>query len=217
MSKFFNYFPKVVYFSDRDQTSLDIITNLTFKFKFNENFKQNSVVYYDYIIPEGETPEILADKFYDSSERHWIILMVNNIINPLLDWPMSYTTLNKYIDSKYSANNYADTSNTSVTGLSWSESNVKEYFVKERKTILDTKEFEEKTIILTQPDYANTSPITSNNYTLIGGTQIEFKRTRGTKTYYEYEHETNENKRKIKLLKKEFVPFLEKEFKDLTK
>ena len=63
MSRFFNYFPKVVYFSDRDQPSLDIITNLTFKFKFNEGFKENSVVYYDYIVPEGETPEILADKF----------------------------------------------------------------------------------------------------------------------------------------------------------
>ena len=217
MSKFFNYFPKVVYFSDRDQPSLDTITNLTFKFKFNEGFKENSVVYYDYIVPEGETPEILADKFYNSSERHWIILMVNNIINPLLDWPMSYTTLNKYINSKYSANNYADTSNTSVTGLSWAESNTKEYFVKEKKTILNTGEYTEKTIFLTQQDYANTSPVTTNNYTLGDSTQIEFKRTRGTKTYYEYEQETNESKRKIKLLKNEFVPSLEKEFKDLTK
>lgn len=217
MAKFFNYFPKVIYFSDKDQTSLDIVTNLTFKFRFNENFKDNSVVYYDYIIPEGETPEILADKFYNSPERHWIILMLNNIVNPLMDWPMSYYALNKYINSKYSANNYADTSNTSVTGLSWAESNIKEYFVKERKTIINTGEFSEKTTIITSQQYANTSPITSNNYTLNDGTQIEVKTNRGTKTYYEYEHENNEKKRKIKLLKTEFVPLLEKEFKELTK
>jgi hypothetical protein len=217
MSKFFNYFPKTLYFSDRDQPSLDTITNLTFKFKFNDTFKDNSVVYYDYIVPEGETPEILADKFYNSSERHWIILMVNNIINPLLDWPMSYTTLNKFINSKYSTNNYADTSNTSVSGLSWAESNTKEYFVKEKKIILNTGEYTEKTIFLTQQDYANTSPVTTNNYTLGDSTQIELRRTRGTKTYYEYEHENNESKRTIKLLKKEFVPLLEKEFKELTK
>lgn len=217
MSKFFNYFPKTLYFSDRDQVSLDSVINLTFKFNFNDTFKENSVVYYDYVVPEGETPEILADKFYNSSERHWIILMLNDIVNPLLDWPMSYSSLNRYIDSKYSANNYADTANTSIRGLSWAESNTKEYFVKERKTILSTKEYSENTIIITSQDYVNTSPVTSNTYTLSDSTQIELKRTRGTKTYYDYEHENNENKRTIKLLKKEFVPLLEKEFKNLSK
>ena len=217
MAKFFNYFPKTLYFSDRDQTSLDTVTNLTFKFNFNDTFVNNSVVYYDYIVPEGETPEILADKFYNSSERHWIILMLNNIVNPLVDWPMSYFSLNKYINSKYSANNYANTANTSITGLSWSESNTKEYFIKERKTIIKTGEFSEKTTIITSQDYANTSPVTSNNYTLGDGTQIEIRKSRGTKSYYDYELENNENKRRIKLLKKEFVPLLEKEFKELTK
>jgi hypothetical protein len=37
MAKYFNYFPTSVYISDRDQTSLDVVTNLTFKFKFNDN------------------------------------------------------------------------------------------------------------------------------------------------------------------------------------
>ena len=217
MAKFFNYFPKTLYFSDRDQTSLDVVTNLTFKFKFTEGFKENSVVYYDYIIPEGETPEILAAKFYNSPERHWIILMLNDIVNPLLDWPMSYYSLNKYVDSKYSTNNYADTANTSVSGISWAESNVKEYFIKEKTTVIASGEYTEKYITITQQDYANTSPSTSNNFTLGDGTQIEIKKTRGSKSYYEYELETNEKKRKIKLLKNEFVPLLEKEFKNLSK
>ena len=143
--------------------------------------------------------------------------MLNNIVNPLMDWPMSYFSLNKYINSKYSANNYANTANTSITGLSWSESNIKEYFIKERKTIINTGEFSEKIITITPQVYANTSPVTSNNYTLGDGTQIEIRNTRGTKSYYDYEIENNENKRKIKLLKKEFVPLLEKEFKELTK
>lgn len=217
MAKFFNYFPKSLYYLNDDQVSLDAVTNLTFKTVFNNTFKENSVVYYDYIVSEGETPEILADKIYNSSERHWIILMMNNIINPFLDWPMSYTSLNKYIDSKYSANNYADTANTSVSGLYWSQSNIKEYFIKEKRTILNTGEYSEKTIIITSNDYANTSPVTSNNYTLSDGTQIELKTTRGTKNYYDYEIEKNEEKRKIKILKQEFIPLMEKEFKNLTK
>lgn len=216
MSKFFNYFPKVPYFHDRDQTSVDIVTNLTFKFKFNETFKENSTVYYDYIIPEGETPEILADKIYNSSERHWIILLLNNMVNPSFDWPMNTYSLNKYINSKYSANNYADTANTSVTGLSWAESNTKEYFKTERKTIIETGDYTEKKIMLTQQDYANTSPLTSNNYTLGDGTQIEIKTTRESKSYYDYEIESNEEKRKIKLLRNEFVVLMEKEFRQLV-
>lgn len=217
MAKFFNYFPKSLYYLNDDQSSLDAITNLTFKTVFNNTFKENSVVYYDYIVSEGETPEILADKIYNSSERHWIILMMNDIINPLLDWPMSYSSLNKYIDSKYSANNYADTANTSVSGSYWSQSNIKEYFLKEKRTIINTGEYSEKTIIITSNDYANTSPVTSNNYTLGDGTQIELKITRGTKNYYDYEIEKNEEKRKIKILKQEFIPLMEKEFKNLTK
>jgi hypothetical protein len=217
MAKYFNYFPKTIYFSDRDQTSLDTVTNLTFKFKFNDTFKENSIVYYDYIVPEGETPEILAEKFYNSSERHWIILMLNDIVNPLTDWPMSSHSLNRYIDTKYSSNNYADTTNTSISGLSWSESNIKEHFVKERKTLVTTNKFTEKTTIITSEDYANTSPSTSNNYTLGDGTQIVITNTKGTRNYYDYEIEKNEEKRKIKLLKIEFVPLLEKEFRDLTK
>jgi hypothetical protein len=217
MAKYFNYFPTTAYFSDNEQTSIDVVTNLTFKFKFNDAFRENSVVYYDYIVPEGETPEILASKVYNSSERHWIILMVNNIINPLNDWPMSGYALNKYINLKYSTSEYADTANTSNTGIQWAESNVKEYFVKEKKTVLITGKSEEKTIFITQQDYANTLTLTSNNYTLGDNTQVEIRRTRGTKTYYDYEIETNESKRKIKLLKSEFVPFVEKEFKKLTK
>jgi hypothetical protein len=217
MAKYFNYFPQVPYFNDDEKTSVDVVTNLTFKFKFNDAFRENSVVYYDYIVPEGETPEILASKIYNSPERHWIILMVNNIINPSNDWPMNGYSLNKYINLKYSTSEYADTANTSNTGIQWAESNVKEYFVKEKKTIISTRQSEEKTIIITQQDYANTSPVTSNNYTLSDSTQIELRRTRGTKTYYDYEIENNEEKRKIKLLKQEFVPFVEKEFRQLTK
>jgi hypothetical protein len=216
MAKYFNYFPKVPYFLDDDKTAVDVITNLTFKFKFNDTFKENSVVYYDYIVSEGETPEIIADKIYNSSERHWIILMLNNIVNPSVDWPMSTQALNKYINVKYSANNYADTANTSNTGLSWSESNIKEYFITEKRTILKTGEKTETKIIITELDYANTSPSTTNTYTLGDGTQIELNSTKGSKSYYEYEIDKNEDKRPIKLLRNEFVPLLEKEFKQLA-
>jgi hypothetical protein len=41
--------------------------------------------------------------------------------------------------------------------------------------------------------------------------------TKSKKTYYEYELEENEAKREISLLKPEFVPQIEKEFKKVIK
>jgi hypothetical protein len=97
MSKYFNYFPKTLYTAD--EVNADTITQLTSRFNFTEDFKNNSAVSYEYDIQEGDTPEIIADKLYGSSERHWIVLSFNQIIDPQWDWPLNYNTLIKFIDN----------------------------------------------------------------------------------------------------------------------
>ena len=54
---------------------------------------------------DGETPEIVADKFYNDSELYWIILMANEMIDPRFDWPLSYVNLLNYVDNKYGTAN----------------------------------------------------------------------------------------------------------------
>jgi hypothetical protein len=44
---------------------------------------------------------------------------------------------------------------------------------------------------------------------------VVFDTTKTTKSYYEYENETNEDKRKIKLIKSEFVAGLENELEQV--
>jgi hypothetical protein len=52
-----------------------------------------------------------------------------------------------------------------------------------------------------------------NTYTLNDGKTVTQTVTKTFQTYYDYEIEENEKKRTIKLLKPEFIPFVEKEFK----
>ena len=104
MSKYFTYFPKTVYNLEGSK-SLDVITHLTSSFSFDDNILENAVSYYEYSVPDGETPEIVANKFYGSSEKHWIVLKMNNIFDVKTDWPLEQRILNETIRSKY-ANNW---------------------------------------------------------------------------------------------------------------
>jgi hypothetical protein len=211
MAKYFNYFPKVPYFLNDENTSLEVVTNLTTKFKFDNTFKENSVVYYDYIVKDGETPEIIADKLYGSSERHWIILLINDIVHPQLDWPIEQNSLIKLIDNKYES--FADVANNQ-TGLQWSQSNIKEYYVTEEIKNLSDNSTTISINQITPAVYANTTN-TVENYTLSSNVFVTVSKTKSTKTYYDYEIENNESKRNIKLLKNEFIPTIEEEFKNL--
>ena len=216
MAKYFNYFPKTFYTSNNKTTGVDTVTNIIARFGFEQKLKENSLVFYEYNIQESDTPEIIASKYYDNPERHWIVLLFNDIIDPQYDWPLQYGPFIEYVDNKYSANNYADTANTSVTGLAWSQNinNIKSYF-KVITTTSSTSDLIEK-LEIDSNTYANVAA-TTNSYTLQDGSAVTVKVTKETQTYYDYEIEENEKKRTIKLLKKEFVPEVEKEFKKIIR
>lgn len=55
----------------------------------------------DYIVEEGETPMQLAQDFYGNPELYWVLLNLNDVVNPWFDWPMDYNTLIRYTISKY--------------------------------------------------------------------------------------------------------------------
>jgi hypothetical protein len=128
MAKFFNYFPKTLYSANNKTGGLDTVTNIIARFGFESKLKENSSAFYEYDIQESDTPEIIAGKYYGSPERHWIVLLFNDIIDPQFDWPMPYKTFIDFVDAKYTANGAANT--TVQTGLAWSMStnNVKSYY-----------------------------------------------------------------------------------------
>ena len=242
MAKYFNFFPRVYYTLDDKPTSLKTITNLTTRFAFEEALKNNLAAFYKYDVKDGETPETIAYKFYDSSERHWIVLLFNDVIDPQYDWVLGYEDFNEFVDKKYSAPEYADTANTSVPGLFWAQNvdNVKKYykiitkFTSNGDSLVEKFEIDENTYnntLETTIDYTinretnqleiidatggQTATLTLDSET-ISNLDICVQQTiqKQRQTYYEYEQELNESKRSIRLLKPEFVPAVESEFKN---
>ena len=205
MAKYFNYFPTTFYNNSNTSLALDTVTNIIARFSFENTLKENSSVFYPYDIQDGDTPEIIANKYYGSPEKHWIVLMFNDIIDPQYDWPLDQRTLISYINDKYSANGAANT--TVQSGIIWAQStnNVKKYY----KTITrvssePTKETISEKIEIDANTYANVIT-SSTEYTLNNGKKVTETISKSKLTYYDYEVEQNESKRKIKLLKSEFV------------
>ena len=215
MAKFFNYYPKTFYTSNTKSSGLDSVTNIISRFGFEKELKNNSSAFYKYQIKDSDTPEIIASKYYDNPERHWIVLLFNDIIDPQFDWPLENNTLIEFIDTKYTANGAANT--TPVSGIQWAQStnNTKAYYKIITRTASDSTQIEER-FQVDANTYANVAA-SSTSYTLDSGTTVTETISKEKQTYYDYEVEVNESKREIKLLKTEFVPEVEKEFKRVIK
>lgn len=219
MAKYFNYFPKTFYSSNSSTSILDSVTNIVARFGFQESLKENSSAFYKYQIQEGDTPEIIAQKYYSNSERHWVVLMFNNLMDPQYDWPLPYKSFVDYVDEKYSTSQYADTANTSVSGISWAlnVSNIHSYYkIITRTSTTNSKDNIIEKLEIDANTYANVAA-TTQTITLQSGKSITETVTKETKSYYTFENELNESKREIKLLKPEFVPAVEKEFRKIVK
>jgi hypothetical protein len=211
MAKYFNNFPKEYYTLEDKPNGLDIVTNIISRFSLEQSFKENTSIYEKYNVQDSDTPEIIAAKMYDSSERHWIVLTMNDIVDPQFDWPLDYRTLISFIDDKYTAN-----ANVSAgqTGLVWAQQNTQSYYSIETRTTTKNGEYLEKKVQVDANTYANVS-VSSSNVTLNDGNQITISTTKENKSYYDYELEENENKRQIKILKPEFAYALEQELKNV--
>lgn len=211
MAKFFNYYPKTFYTNDTKPKGLDTVTNIISRFAFEGTLKENSAAFYEYDIQDSDTPEIIAHKYYGNSERHWMVLLFNDIVDPQWDWPLTENNLVKYVNDKYSANGAANT--TVQTGIQWalSPSNVQAYFKTITRTSTDGSEIVEK-LEVDANTYANIAQSTLS-YTLQNGSQVTETISRSTRSYFEYETEINDAKRTITLLKKEFAPAVEQEFR----
>ena len=215
MAKYFNYFPKTFYSSNNASTGLDSVTNIIARFGFEQSLKNNSSAFYKYQIQESDTPEIIAHKYYGNAEKHWIVLLFNDIIDPQFDWPLKYDVLIDFVDAKYTANGSANT--TVQSGLAWamSTNNVQAYYKIVTKTDIDNVTLIEK-IQVDANTYANVAT-SSTIITLQSGDAITQTITKSKKTYYDYEMEENESKREITLIKNDFVKEIEKEFKKVIK
>jgi len=97
---YFNTIPKIYYDSVGDKNP-KIVTNILRRVGLRAKVKTNTLLFDTYDVKEGETPEIIAHKLYGESELHWIVMLVNNVVDRFHDWPMSVPQFNSYINQKY--------------------------------------------------------------------------------------------------------------------
>ena len=97
---YFDMIPKI-YYDSKANDKYDLLTNLMTRVKLRTDIK-NDIFDFDYYdVVDGETPEIIAHKYYDNPELHWTILVANDIIDYYEDWPMPTQKFEEFIKDKY--------------------------------------------------------------------------------------------------------------------
>jgi hypothetical protein len=198
MAKYFSLFPKGIY-------NYKVVTDLLVRTKIKETWLADPSIYYNYVYKDSDRPEHIAQKYYGDEDLHWIIMFTNNAFTPNFDFPMSSINFDVYINNKYRAEGesidrsgieYAQltpdpifryqkvTKKTSQDGSSYIQ-----YFVIDKKSYFELAE--------------NPIPIVIQ----MKGESIDYQEYRRYPevSIYDREFEVNEEKRLIKILKKDYV------------
>lgn len=100
--KYFTNIPKIYYdFNIGGENVSVVLKDLTTNVRFKTEILKDVSLYDEYDIREGETPDILADKLYGSPLFHWVILLLNDRLDYINDWPMSSFQLESHIEATY--------------------------------------------------------------------------------------------------------------------
>ena len=97
---YFDMFPKVFY-DNKGNGNYSVMTNLLRRVKLVDDAKLNIVDFDYYDVKDGETPEMIAHKYYGDVNLHWTILTVNNVVDYYEDWPMSVQRFEEFVKEKY--------------------------------------------------------------------------------------------------------------------
>ena len=157
------------------------VKNIFKRSKLRSDIDQAITAFNYYYIEQGMRPDMVSQKIYDDSELDWVILTTNNITNIRNEWPLENNDLHEYMLEKYG-------SESSILGIHHYETKkiVDEY---NRIVIPAGLEVDENFSFKYQ-NYSN-SIVTVNPVVSI--------------TNYDYEVKINDEKRRIKVLKPQFL------------
>jgi hypothetical protein len=213
---YFNSFPLVVA-SDYKNNAI-LLTNLMARVDIIPSLLKNPLLFYSYDLKDSDRPDILAHKYYDDSDKYWMVLYANEIMDPLYDWPLTSQQFDAYLKNKYS-----EAAGGDAFVLSYTTSTVQEY----RKiiTTYDSTSLETtiKTVVvdLTTYNSITAGSTTQTFFKIINGistsTGASVTRTlsKSAVSIYDYELELNEAKQSIKLINSAYSNQLENDLKTL--
>ena len=98
--RYFDSFPTIQYDMYKDKKTREVVDILR-RVRIREDFKDLVATYSTGELVEGERPDIVATKQYGRPELHYILMMLNGVVDPYHDWVKDYKTLENYILQKY--------------------------------------------------------------------------------------------------------------------
>lgn len=100
---YFKDFPKFLYDFNygNGKTKTTIVSDITRNVRLRKEILSNVTIFDEYDIQDGETPEIIAEKFYGTPEYHWIVMLTNDKYDWITDFPLTETQLVKHTQDVY--------------------------------------------------------------------------------------------------------------------
>ena len=97
---YFQMFPHTLYDAKGDG-NYTVMKDILSRVKLVAS-KQENILNFDYYnVRDGETPEMIAHKYYGDVNLHWTILVANDIIDYYEEWPMSVQKFEQFVFDKY--------------------------------------------------------------------------------------------------------------------
>ena len=97
---YFSMFPNI-YYSAKGDSKFTIMKDILSRVKLIASVKDNILGFDYYDVKDGETPEMIAHKYYGDVNLHWTILVANDIVDYYEDWPMSTQRFEQFLFDKY--------------------------------------------------------------------------------------------------------------------
>ena len=97
---YFQMFPDTLY-DAKGNGNYTVMKDILTRVKLIASKKENILNFDYYNVQDGETPEMIAHKYYGDVNLHWTILVANDIVDYYNDWPMSVQKFEKFVFDKY--------------------------------------------------------------------------------------------------------------------
>ena len=170
-----------------------LVKNIFKRSKLRTDIDQAITAFNYYYVEQGMRPDMVAKSLYDDSELDWVILTANNITNIRDQWPLEHNDLHEYMLDKYG-------SEANISGIHHYETRkiVDEY----NRVVIPAGLEVDVNFSFKYKNYSN-SIVTVNPVSAI--------------TNYQYEVKLNDEKRRIRVLKPQFVSLFLSDHKNIMK
>ena len=78
-----------------------VAKNFFRRYKISDDIFSNVVLFKQYTIRDGERPDTVAQRAYGNVFYDWVVLLVNNMVNAQYDWPMNNYELYRVLEEEY--------------------------------------------------------------------------------------------------------------------